>query len=392
VETGGNESVSCDYRHSGGNGKRRAIQPGRYVIKYNLLEFRGSGDVKSRGNALRDYVVRRLLLMVPTFLGITFFTFLLCQFVPGGQIDQLRMQLAGAGGGGEAGRAGGSRVQLVIPDDQLARLRAYYGFDKPLPVAYGDWLLHTIRLDLGQSFRYNAPVTQVIAERLPVSIYYGLVTTFFTYGICIPLGILKAVKHRTRVDNLTSVLIFVGYAVPGFALGAVLSNLLAVRWGLFPLGGFASVGAASRPLGARLVDIGWHSVLPLVAYLAGSFAVTTMLMKNSLLENMSADYVKTALAKGLGWRRTIFVHALRNSLIPIATSIGSLLGIFLTGSFLIERVFNIEGVGLLAFEAIQARDFPVVLGFLVISSVVLMAGNLVSDLAVAFVDPRVRFE
>jgi len=136
----------------------------------------------------------------------------------------------------------------------------------------------------------------------------------------------------------------------------------------------------------------WHSVLPLIAYLAGAFAVTTMLMKNSLIENMSADYVKTALAKGLSWRRTVFVHALRNSLIPMATSVGTLLGIFMTGSFLIERVFNIQGVGLLSFEAIQARDFPVVLGFLVISSVLLMVGNLISDLAVAFVDPRVRFE
>jgi microcin C transport system permease protein len=136
----------------------------------------------------------------------------------------------------------------------------------------------------------------------------------------------------------------------------------------------------------------WHSVLPLIAYLASAFAIETMLMKNSLMENMSADYVRTALAKGLSWRRAVFVHALRNSLIPMATSIGGLLGIFLTGSVLIERVFNIQGVGLLAFEAIQTRDFPVVMGFLVISSLILMLGNLVSDLAVAAVDPRVRFE
>jgi microcin C transport system permease protein len=232
----------------------------------------------------------------------------------------------------------------------------------------------------------------VIGDRLPVSIYYGLITAFLTYGICIPLGILKAIKHRTSVDNLTSVLIFVGYAVPGFALGAVLSNLLAVRFEIFPLGGFQSAGAAELSFLAQVGDVVWHSVLPLTAYLAGAFAVTTMLMKNSLIENMSADYVKTALAKGLSWRRTVFVHSLRNSLIPMATSVGTLLGIFLTGSFLIERVFNIQGVGLLSFEAIQARDFPVVLGFLVISSVLLMVGNLISDLAVAFVDPRVRFE
>jgi microcin C transport system permease protein len=348
--------------------------------------------MKSRGEALRDYVVRRLLLMIPTFIGVTFATFLLCQFVPGGQIDQMRMALAGAGGGGEVAGGGGSRVQLDIPEEQLARLKAYYGFDKPLPVAYGGWLLDTVQLDLGTSFRYNEPVLDVIADRLPISIYYGIITALFTYGICIPLGILKAIRHRTAVDTWTSVLIFIGYAVPGFALGAVLSNLLAVRWELFPLGGFMSQGAADLPWGQRWLDIVWHSVLPLVAYLAGAFAVTTMLMKNSLLENMSADYVKTALAKGLSWRRAVFVHALRNSLIPMATTVGGLLGIFLTGSFLIERVFNIPGVGLLAFEAIQTRDFPVVLGFLVISSVLLLLGNLLSDLVVAFVDPRVRFE
>jgi microcin C transport system permease protein len=344
--------------------------------------------VKSRGEALRDYIVRRLLIMIPTFIGITLATFLLCQFVPGGPIEQLQLQLAGAG---DLGKGSSTRVQLTLPDEQLQQLKEFYGFDKPIPVAYGIWLWQTLQLNLGQSFRYNAPVLQVIAERLPISIYYGLVTAFFTYAISIPLGIVKALKHRTTIDNLTSVLIFIGYAIPGFALGAVLANVFAVQFQLFPLGGFQSPNAAAMTTLEKVGDVAWHSVLPLIAYLVGAFAVRTMLMKNSLMENMSADYVRTALAKGLNWRRAVFVHALRNSLIPIATSIGSLLGIFLTGSVLIERVFNIQGVGLLFFEAIQARDFPVVMGFLVISSVILMLGNLLSDLAVAFVDPRVRF-
>lgn len=330
--------------------------------------------------------------MIPTFIGITFVTFLLCQFVPGGQIDQLRMALAGAGGGGEVAGGGDARLTLDIPEGQLEQLREYYGFDKPILIAYGEWLWNVVRFDLGDSFRYNEPVIDVIVDRLPVSVFYGLMTALFTYGICIPLGIVKAIKHRTGIDNATSVLIFVGYAIPGFALGAVLSNILAVRYQIFPLGGFQSPEADALSLGAQILDILWHAVLPLIAYLVGSFAIMTMLMKNSLIENMSADYIRAALAKGLTWRRAVFVHALRNSLIPMATSIGGLLGIFLTGSFLIERVFNIQGVGLLAFEAIQARDFPVVLGFLVISSVILMLGNLISDLAVAFVDPRVRFE
>ncbi len=349
--------------------------------------------MKSRGEALRNYVVRRLLLMIPTFIGITFATFLLCQFVPGGPIDQLRLQLAGAGGGGEVGGGGGGRLpQLVIPDDQLQQLRQYYGFDKPLPIAYANWLYQTVKLDLGQSFRYNEPVLQVIKQRLPVSIYYGVITAFFVYAISIPLGIVKAIRHRTAIDNLSSVLIFIGFAVPGFALGAVLVNILAVQFQIFPLGGFQSPGAGTLTTFAKAMDIVWHSILPLIAYLIGAFAIDTMLMKNSLMENMSADYVRTALAKGLNWRRAVFVHALRNSLIPMATSIGGLLGIFIAGSFLIERVFNIEGIGLLAFEAIQSRDFPVVMGILVIESVVLLLGNLLSDLAVAFVDPRVRFE
>jgi microcin C transport system permease protein len=353
----------------------------------------GAGNVKSRGEALRDYVVRRFLLMIPTFLGITFVTFLLCQFVPGGPIDQLRLQLAGAGGGGEVGGGGpGSLPQLVIPDDQLKQLNEYYGFDKPLPIAYAQWLGQTLTLNLGQSFRYNEPVLEVISERLPVSIYYGIVTTIFIFVICIPLGILKAIRHRAPVDTLTSVLIFIGYAVPPFALGAVMVNVLAVQFQWFPLGGFQSPEAANLPFLEKASDIVWHSVLPLIAYLVGAFALETMLMKNSLMENMSADYVRTALAKGLSWRRAVFVHALRNSLIPMATSIGSLLGIFLTGSVLIERVFSIQGVGLLFFEAIQTRDYPVVMGFLAISSAILLIGNLLSDLAVAFVDPRVRFE
>jgi microcin C transport system permease protein len=236
--------------------------------------------LKSRGEALRDYVLRRLLLMIPTFVGITFFTFLLIQFVPGGQIDQMRMALAGAGTGGEvAGLGGDARLQLDIPEEQLAKLREFYGFDKPFLAAYGSWLWDTLRLNLGSSFRYNEPVVRVILDRLPVSVYYGLMTAFFTYAICIPLGIVKAIRHRTRLDNLTSIVIFVGYAIPGFALGAVLSNLLSVYWPIFPLGGFQSPGAERLPPLERLLDIAYHSVLPLVAYHLGSFDVTTNLIK-----------------------------------------------------------------------------------------------------------------
>ncbi|MCB2156737.1 ABC transporter permease [bacterium] len=336
------------------------------------------------------------MLMVPTFIGITLFTFVLCQFVPGGPIDQMRMRMAGAteqgevGGGGQHGNQSGGVMSL--PPEQLKILEKYYGFDKPIPMRYLTWLWNIVKLDLGTSYRYTQPVIKIIGDRLPVSIYYGFITTVFVYLICIPLGIVKAIKHRTVVDNTTSLLIFAGYAVPGYALGAVLIVLFAVKKEWFPLGGFHSEGFADFSMGKKIIDTIHHSILPLICYLIGSFAVMTMLMKNSLMENMGADYVKTALAKGLTWPRAVFGHAVRNSLIPLATSFGNNISIILVGSVLIETVFNIPGIGKLLITAIEARDYPIVLGMTVISSILMLLGNLLSDICVAFVDPRVRFE
>jgi microcin C transport system permease protein len=347
----------------------------------------------SRGHALRNYVIRRLFLMVPTLLGITAVVFVLCQFVPGGPIDQMKMRMAGAAGGGEVGGAGVGQVasSIDIPADQLRRLNEYYGFDKPIPLRYLDYLGKLVRLDLGNSFRYTMPVGELIADRFPVSIYFGVWTTFLTYLVCIPLGIAKALKHRSFFDNASSFVVFVGFAIPGYALGAVLLALFAVQRDWFPLSGFTSATFDQLTMGGKIKDILHHTALPLICYVIRLFAVMTILMKNSLMENMSADYVKTALAKGLTWPRAVFVHALRNSLIPLATSFGNNISLILTGSLLIEVVFNIPGVGLLFFESIQARDYPVVMGFTVIGSTLLLVGNLLSDLCVAAVDPRVRF-
>ena len=332
--------------------------------------------------------------MVPTLIGVTVMVFTLCQFVPGGPIDQMRMRLVGGdGGGGEAGgfagetRAGGG----MVSDADLKSLREYYGFDDPIPIRYAKYLSNVVRGDLGTSFRYSMPVIEIIGQRLNVSIYYGLVTTVLTYLICIPLGIAKAIRHQSFFDHASSVVIFTGYAVPGFALGVVLLVLFSVRIDWFPLGGFRGENFDALSFFGQVKDIVWHSILPLICYMVTSFAMMTMLMKNSLMENMSADYVKTALAKGLTWNRAVFVHALRNSLIPLATSFGKIILLVLTGSLLIERVFNIQGIGLLFFEAIQARDYPVVMGLTVISAGLLLVGNLLSDLCVALVDPRVRF-
>lgn len=330
--------------------------------------------------------------MLPTLIGVTFVVFLLTQFVPGGPIEQLRMRMAGGGEGGEVtagGGSGGSRTE--IPEAQLAILKQYYGFDKPVLVRYGLYMKNLATLSLGESQRYLKPVTELILSRMPVSLYFGLITLILTYTICVPLGILKALKHRTFIDNATSALIFIGYSVPGYALGAVLLVAFAVKLDLFPLSGFVSNNWDQLSGLDKLKDLLNHTFLPLICWTLGSFAFMTMLMKNSLMENMSADYVKTALAKGLTWKRAVFVHALRNSLIPMATSVGNNISVLLASSLLIERVFGIPGMGLLFFDAMQARDYPVVMGIAVISAILLLVGNLISDLAVAFVDPRVRF-
>jgi microcin C transport system permease protein len=345
------------------------------------------------GHGLRNYLIRRFLLMVPTLLGVTLAVFALVQFVPGGPMDQVLMQAAGSQAGGEAG-SGAARTtgRSNISQEHLRSLEEYYGFDKSPLVRYGEYLANLATLDLGTSFRYTMPVIDVIKLRLPVSLYYGLITTILTYTLCIPLGMVKAIRHKTWLDNLSSVLIFIGYAIPHFALGAVLLALFAVKFGWFPLGGFKSSEFADLSFTGKALDLIHHSILPLICYLIGSFAFMTMLMKNSLMENMSADYVKTALASGLSWRRAVFVHALRNSLIPLATTFGHNVSLILTGSLLIERVFNIQGMGLLFFESIQARDYPVVMGITVIGALLLLIGNLLSDICVALVDPRVRFQ
>lgn len=345
----------------------------------------------SRERGLQIYILRRLALMIPTFIGVTVLVFFLTQLVPGGPIDQLRMQLASGTGIGEAGSGAGQGSMVTMSEADLASLNEYYGFDKPIHQRYANYMGNLLRLDLGTSFRYSIPASEIIFQRLPVSLYYGLVTTILTYAFCIPLGILKAIRHRTFLDNTTSFFIFLGFAVPNFALGAVLLSVLSVQLGWFPLGGFRGENFSELGTWGKAKDLAYHSILPLICYMVGSFAVLTMLMKNSLLENMGADYVKAALSRGMTWPRAVFVHAFRNSLIPLATGFGNNISLLLAGSLLIERVFNIQGMGLLFFEAIQARDYPVVMGLTVIGAVLLLLGNLLSDICVALVDPRVRF-
>lgn len=348
---------------------------------------------------LASYFIRRLLLIIPTFIGITIIFFFVLQIVPGGPLEMEIMKLkAGAamlGGGGEVSSGGGSNIgQVEIPREAMDQMKKFYGMDKPIIVRYGNWLWNVLHLDLGYSYRYAEPVWDVIKARFPVSIYFGLVGFILSYTVCVPLGVAKAVKHGSGFDVGSSVLVFIGYSTPGWALGLVLLVMLGGGsfWNVFPLGDFRSENWDQLSLWGKIIDQAYHSILPTVSYVIADFAVLTVVMKNGLLENLSQDYVRTAFAKGLPEKRVIFVHALRNSLIPIATGIGHVISIFLAGSFLIERTFNINGIGLLGYQSIIQRDYPVSLGFLVIGGVLGLLGNILSDVAYAVVDPRIRFK
>lgn len=342
---------------------------------------------------MSGYFLRRFLLIIPTFLGITMAVFVIMHFVPGGPVERqiMRIRMAATQGGPSlaAGRGGDE-----LPEEAVAEIRRYYGFDKPVYIRYGQWLWNVLHLNLGNSYIYQDPVWDVIKSRFPISIFLGLTGFLLSYLVCVPLGVLKAVKHGSPFDFMSSAIVFVGYAVPGWALGTLLLVLFGGGsfWSIFPLGGFRSDNWDSLSFWGKVVDQMRHMFLPVLCYMVGEFATLTILTKNSLMENMSQDYVRTAFAKGLRKRRVIFVHALRNSMIPIATGLGHVFSLILAGSFLIERVFNIDGMGYLGYTSILQRDYPVALGILVIGSLLMMVGNIISDVIYAVVDPRIRFK
>jgi microcin C transport system permease protein len=342
------------------------------------------------------YFVRRFLLIVPTFIGITMAVFLVMQFVPGGPVERqiMSLQMDKTTEGAAAGGGGLSRGSNALPEEMIEEIRRYYGFDKPVHVRYAMWLWNVVRLDLGRSYIYQEPVWDVIKSRFPISIFLGLTGFFLSYLVCVPLGVLKAVRHGSKFDLWSSAIVFLGYAIPGWALGTALLVLLGGGsfWNVFPLGGFRPDNWEYLSLWGKIVGQLHHMVLPVFCYMVGAFATQTILTKNSLMENLGQDYVRTAYAKGLSERRVIFVHALRNSLIPIVTGLGHVIGVILAGSFLIERVFNIDGMGYLGYTAILQRDYPVALGILVISSLLMLVGNILSDIIYALVDPRIRFQ
>jgi microcin C transport system permease protein len=474
---------------------------------------------------MRDYFIRRLILIPPTLLGISIMVFAITRLAPGGPLEQAMMQMQQVSEEGGGGLSSGS--DQALSEDQLEQMKRLYGFDKPHWEAYLIWLgvlpretefrqirfldnelqlaervsLPSFSLDeldwngdgylqrqevpehlnkyidfsrfdhnqdgeidaveadtpaariegvrekivlqrdgqggvrlendldllgnwkvrmkerdpdspnripvaelfmtryegvlqgnFGQSTRYGEPVLSVITERLPVSTYFGLLTFLITYIVCIPLGIFKAVRHNTLSDDISSILIFVGYAVPGYALGSLLLLFFSVKLDWLPMGGLTSSGFDELSAWEQVKDLAIHTFQPLCCYLIGGFAFVTMLMKNHLMDNLASDYVRTAMAKGVSFGVAVRKHALRNSLVPLATNVGHQVTLFVTGSFLIETIFDIDGFGLLGFNSVIDRDYPVVMGVLTLSATLMLIGNVLSDALVALVDPRVRFE
>jgi microcin C transport system permease protein len=338
------------------------------------------------------YILKRLALMLPTLLGVLTITFVVIQFVPGGPIDQLIAEARSANRA--AGAGGGYSARRDIDAQQLAELKKLYGFDKPAHVRYVEMLGNFARFDLGRSFTQNKDVWTLIKEKLPVSISLGLWTFFISYLVSLPLGVAKAVREGSRFDLLTTLVVLVGYAVPGFVLGVFLIQLFAggtfLDW--FPLRGLTSDNWSELSWPARILDYFWHLTLPLICIVIGSFAVMTMLTKNTFIEEIRKQYVLVARAKGLSERRVLYKHVFRNALIPIVTGFpAAFVGAFFAGSLLIETLFSLDGLGLLSYEAVVRRDYPVVLGTLYFFTLIGLAVKLISDLLYVVVDPRVQF-
>jgi len=341
------------------------------------------------------YLVRRLLLMVPTFIGITAVCFALTRFLPGGPVEMRLMRARGIGS--SAAATAGAAAASGVTKEYRMELERQFGFDKPVWRQYWDWLV-TNRMGLSlESYDYpNKTAWQLIRSRIPVSLWFGIVSAVLTYLVCIPLGVAKAMRRDGKFDAVTSLVVFAAYAIPSFALALGLKTLFCGTvdglWDAFPLGGLSSEFDFPPTAMERFADRVWHMALPVACYVSGSFAMLTLLMKNSILDQISSDYVRTAIAKGASRRRALWCHAFRNALIPVATGFGRIVALVFAGSIIIETVFEIPGMGLLGWDALVGRDYAVFLALLALTSVFQLAGNLISDILYMVIDPRMDFE
>ncbi len=344
------------------------------------------------------YILKRLLLMIPTLIGVLTITFVVIQFVPGGPVEQMVSQLQGRNAVGEGAASAASsayRGRQGVDAARLEEIRKLYGFDKPAHERYLQMLGQFARFDLGKSFFHNKDVWQLILEKLPVSISLGLWSFFLTYLISVPLGIAKAVRAGSRFDAFSSFVVLLGYAIPGFVMGVLLMLLFAggsfVQW--FPLRGLVSADWETLSLTGKILDYLRHITLPVISLTLGSFAVITLMTKNSMLEEIRKQYVLTARAKGLPERQVLWRHVFRNAMIPIMTGFpAAFIGAFFSGSLLIETLFSLDGLGLLSYESVIRRDYPVVLGSLFLFTLIGLVTTLIRDLAYLWVDPRVKYD
>lgn len=347
------------------------------------------------------YIIRRILLMIPTIFGLLLLCFIIVQFVPGGPVERIAAQLQGVdqrGGAGVAAQSGGNSIYRGaegLDPKILADLKKQFGLDKPAPERFWILLKSYVRFDFGKSFYRDVPVLTLIREKLPVSISLGLWMTLISYGISIPLGIRKAVKEGSRFDRWSSAVVIVGYAVPGFLVGILLIVLFAGGsfFQIFPLRGLTSDGWSQFSLAHKIGDYFWHITLPIVAMSLSAFATTTFLTKNSFLEEIRKLYVQTARMKGLSETRVLYGHIFRNAmLIVIAGFPGAFVAAFFASSLLIEKIFSLDGLGLLSFESLVNRDYPVVIANLYIFGLIGQMVNLLADMTYVWVDPRIDFE
>jgi len=357
------------------------------------------------------YILRRLLLMIPTIIGIMGISFIVIQFAPGGPVEQVIAQLSGQGdsadarlsGGGDmlnqsvGTEEGGSRYRGAqgLDPELIAKLEKQFGFDKPPLERFLEMMWNYIRFDFGESFFRNTSVIDLIIEKMPVSISLGLWVLLISYAISIPLGIRKAVSDGSRFDVWTSGVIVIGYAVPGFLFGILLIVVFAggsfFDW--FPLRGLTSDNFAELSWWEKIIDYFWHLALPLTALLLSAFATTTLLTKNSFLAALNKQYVVTARAKGLGERQVLYGHVFRNAMLIVIAGIpAAFISAFFTGSLLIENIFSLDGLGRLGYLAVVNRDYPIVFATLYIFSLMGLVVGLISDLIYTWIDPRIDFD
>ncbi|GGA49306.1 microcin C ABC transporter permease YejB [Pelagibacterium lentulum] len=364
-----------------------------------------------------SYILRRLLLMIPTLFGIMAISFVVVQFAPGGPVERMIAQISGTEvssmaritGSAEGDFAGQAQPSAASGDQPqnayrgarglsphlVAQIERQFGFDRPPLERFFTMLWNYIRFDFGRSYYRDISVVDLIVEKMPVSISLGLWMTLISYGISIPLGIAKAVRDGSRFDVWTSGVIIIGYAIPGFLFAILLIVLFAGGsfWSIFPLRGLTSDNFASLPLHMQIVDYFWHLALPITAMAIGAFATTTLLTKNSFLDEIRKQYVTTARAKGLTENRILYRHVFRNAMLIIVAGFpGAFIGAFFGGSLLIETIFSLDGLGLLGFESVLNRDYPVVFATLYVFSLLGLVISLISDLTYMWIDPRIDFE